>query len=525
LTAEPVTHYNVSVDTVVYPYGADLDTSDLAFCNVTIAHAYTDPERSDNTFLTQVWLPPPAGGGGAAEEGTPEWNGRLLAVGGGGWNAGMGSYYYMDMAMALATGYAALTLDGGVGGREVPEWGLSSSGHVDMAALRDFASTSLSSAASLAKAVISSYYGAGPAYSYWRGCSQGGRQGYELAQRYPDAYDGILANAPAIYMPQVVGYDFYAQQILAESADDQGDWVYPRACEMDAITRAAIAACDGLDGVEDGMVAAPEECDFDPWSIVGSDVPCPPAYPGGPASEIVSSPAAAAANAAWKGARDNWGHFLWYGLGQDANLSSPVSLVTTNCTTTSNSYGTNTTCVPLFPDYVSDYWGAFLFKELPPFETELLNMTRSNYTEYFNYGVQEYSDVIGTSNPDLTPFAAAGGKLLTIHGVADQLIPHLGTVDYYKRALDVDSNLSDYYRLFLAPGVAHCRVGAGAYPNNAFEQLVSWVEDGQAPESLEAWTPPNPETGERVERPLCAWPAMAQWDGEGDVNKTESWYC
>ncbi|KAJ2982192.1 hypothetical protein NUW58_g6495 [Xylaria curta] len=159
---------------------------DAAFCNITVT--YTHPGQND-TINAEVWLP--------LED---SWNGRLQAIGGGGWVAGRFILTYAGMAGAIIDGYATASTDAGLGSDSSPaNWGLTSPGNLNLVHLDNFGQRSLGDLAVIAKKVIQSYYGRSADYSYWNGCSNGGRQASILAQQYPDAYDGIIAAAPALY--------------------------------------------------------------------------------------------------------------------------------------------------------------------------------------------------------------------------------------------------------------------------------------------------------------------------------------
>ena len=151
----------------------------LNFCNVTVT--YTHPDQDDRINV-QTWLP--------LED---KWNGRFQGTGGGGYIAGWGSE---SLAPAVAAGYAASSTDAGVIGEDASAWALLKLGQVDQKRLENFAYVSLNDLSLIGKAVTESYYGKPPSYSYWTGCSTGGRQGMMLAQRYPEAFNGILALAP-----------------------------------------------------------------------------------------------------------------------------------------------------------------------------------------------------------------------------------------------------------------------------------------------------------------------------------------
>jgi hypothetical protein len=157
-----------------------LESTSTGFCNVTLT--YTHPGQND---LIKVWLGLPS-----------TWNGRFQGVGGGGWTTGFPS----EMVPAISKGYAAVSTDGGHDGvgQSADSWALASPGNVNLYALQNFASVALNDMTVLGKQLTEAYYGKPIFKSYWSGCSTGGRQGLMLAQRYPDAYDGILAQAPAV---------------------------------------------------------------------------------------------------------------------------------------------------------------------------------------------------------------------------------------------------------------------------------------------------------------------------------------
>lgn len=192
----------------------------MSFCNVTLTH--THPKQNDS-IISQVWLPV-----------QPEWNGRLKMVGGGGWTAGLAYFTDLTMAVAIADGYATVTTKAGVPTESPEDWVLLSPGNLNMLALQNFAYVALQDAALAAKSVAKSFFGGPPLFSYFDGCSQGGRQGYAIAQRYPDVFDGIHAAAPAINAELWVAACF-PQQVMNKMKE------YPHPCEIDALLPSRLA--------------------------------------------------------------------------------------------------------------------------------------------------------------------------------------------------------------------------------------------------------------------------------------------
>jgi poly(3-hydroxybutyrate) depolymerase len=161
---------------------------------------YTHPGYND-TINTLIWLPDFA-----------TWRGRFLGAGGGGWTTGADN---VTLAWAASEGFAVATTDGGhTADTALEDWAQISPGNVNWVSLQNFASTTLDEAATLGKAAVHAFYGHRPAYSYWNGCSTGGRQGHQMAQRYPDQYDGILATASAKNWGQMLMQEFWPQAVM-----------------------------------------------------------------------------------------------------------------------------------------------------------------------------------------------------------------------------------------------------------------------------------------------------------------------
>ncbi|RBR15644.1 uncharacterized protein FIESC28_07285 [Fusarium coffeatum] len=453
----------------------------VTLCKVVVQH--THPGWND-TINTYVWLP------------ISNWNERMVGVGGGGWSTGDVD----DLAAPASRGYAAVTTDGGhlLANRQELGWALTSSGNLDLHALQNFAAVSLDDAATLGKTVVETYYGKKPKYSYWNGCSTGGRQGHMMAQRYPTQYNGILASASAFNWDKFVVSEYWPQLVMYSLG------YYPPACELEAITNATIEACDANDGIEDGVVSNSTKCAFDPMSVVGTEITCD--NPSGTLK--ISEKAAKVVRLTWRGPETEDGKFLWYGLDKSAPL---IRLAGTTCTSL-----TNCTSAPFA---ISKDWLTTFVQQNDT--AKLHGISHSEYSKLFRQSVNRFASIMGTSDADLTDFKKAGGKLLAWHGTADDLIPFQGSVDYYNRVLENDPNATDYYRFFEAPGVEHCSGGSGWYPGSGFDTLVNWVEKGEAPDRLYAET-----IGSEKKRAvkLCAWPKRITYVG-GDKDLASSFSC
>ncbi|KAM6529705.1 hypothetical protein FALCPG4_007833 [Fusarium falciforme] len=477
-----VENYNSTAVSLLYYGHPTVKVENVSFCNITVT--YTHPGQND-TIHVETWLP------------LDNYNGRLQSVGGGGWVAGRYPPSYTAMSGAIGEGYATSTTDAGL--KMQPDmqpdiWALASEGNPNLYALNNLGSVSLHDQAIIAKQLIKKFYGQGPEYSYWSGCSQGGRQGMMLAQRFPNAYDGIHASAPAIYWNQLFGSAFWAQFLMNDME------YYPYPCEIKAITDTAVKACDGLDGVIDGIITDEASCRFDPLSVAGTSFNCSDTGK----KMRISKEAAILAKATWAGPRTKDGKFLWYGpnigsqlSGSTTALTNDIGLAMTECS--------NGTCAGV-PVGLGEVWWKYYIKSDPDWSYK--NMTHEEYESYFRSAIQRYDSIIGTSDPDLSAFHKAGGKILGYHGMSDQIIPVKDTEHYYDQVSSKIPKIHDFYRIFEVPGLLHCSGGPGGQPSNTFDALRAWVENGTVPNTLEHhYVDAN---GEKQNRLLCPYPKKAQ---------------
>ncbi|KAL3430002.1 Tannase/feruloyl esterase [Aspergillus tetrazonus] len=426
-----------------------LHIAGLDACNVTVT--YTHPGW-DDTIHVETWLP------------LSGWNGRFQASSGGGWMTG----FTQGLAIRAAQGYAVSVTDGGHAADSdrsgADEWALNEDGSVNAHLLEDFASLALHELALIGKALTEAFYGVPPAYSYWNGCSTGGRQGLMLAQRYPTDFDGVVAAAPAINWDVFVPVTFWPQVVMNQMG------VYPELCEFDALREAAIQACDALDGVRDRVLSAPGSCEFDPLSVVGQPYQC-----DGGSWRTITKEAAVLAQHIWKGPVEPESQSSrWYGLNYDASFGL---LQRVTCTT--NDVGRKE-CRG-HPFEISEGWLRLFVINDRDFDTSSLSF--EEYDALLDKSKELYEGIIGTAQTDLSGFRAAGGKMITWHGLADEAIPPNGTSDYYQQVLKQDPAAADYYRYFEAPGVAHCMqsISEAPYPQDVLASLMAWVEEGKAP--------------------------------------------
>ncbi len=432
------------------------------FCRVQAVARPT----SDSAIGIEIWLP---------DRG---WNGKLLAVGNGAW---AGSISYGALADALAAGYAAASTDTGHVGNSI-DFAL---GHPEK--LVDFAHRAVHETALAAKAVVESSYSRRPDYAYFSGCSTGGRQALAEAQRYPHDFDGIVAGAPAYYPTHIQGTQVWTAAVNANQA---GRPLGAR--EFELVNDAVVAACDALDGVHDGVIENPRVCKLDPGSLVcgaGSDSAC------------LSPAQADTVRLTYRGPVDAAGKSIFPGLSRGSERGwrtlsgdKPLSLA--------------------FETY------ADLVFDDPGWDFRMFDAARD-----IPLGVERIGKLMDSADPHLDAFIEHGGKLLLYHGWADPGIPAEGTVRYYeavRSALGADTAARSV-RLFMVPGMGHCRGGTGTDTFDAVAALDRWVRAGPAPERIEA---ARLEAGKVVRtRPLCAYPASATYRGRGSTDDSKSFEC
>lgn len=446
-----------------------------ALCRVTAV--VTHPPAGDRV---KAWIALPLKG----------WNGRFMGMGGGGMSGGSEG----SVRAPAAAGYVAAATDTGHEGGS-GSFALDANNRHNWMLIRDNAYLGIHDMTVTAKAVAAAFYGKPPRYSYFNGCSTGGRQGLSEAQRYPSDYDGILSGAPAINFAKL-----HVEQMWGPMLMQTAKHVVPM-CRFRAATEAAVAACDAMDGVTDGVLDDPTKCTYDPKALVGaSNGDC-----GAFTSQDVDI-----IRKIWEGPRRRDGTMMWYGLPRGGEFAL------------SQTGGT-----PLAPRPfgITLDWFRYFLTQNPSWDWTTL--TPQSYEQLFDQSVEQFNAVIGTDHPDLTAFRDRGGKILLWHGWADQLIYAGGTIDYYTRVHERSggpAKTAQFARLFMAPGVAHCGGGAGPAPSGQFDAVVKWVEEGKAPDTLLAVRRDQSGVVTRS-RLLCPYPLVARYKGEGSTDEAASFEC
>jgi hypothetical protein len=446
---------------------------------------------------------------------TNNWNGRYQAMGNGGFAGAptgtLGGFLEGEPQTGLgglAAGYAESQTDTGHQEPQTGAWAWSPTG-MNYPQIQDFAYRANHEMAVKSKNLIDLFYGRGPTYSYWMGCSTGGREGLTEAMRYPTEFDGIVAESPAINWTRFIPAEEWPALVMNWNHD------FLPACKQAAVTNAVMAACNGsADRAQDGLID-PETCNFDPKKLIGLKTPC----------GTFTAKDAAVVEEIWQGPRGPKGQFLWYGLEPGADLGSTPGLslaATVSAPAGTVPIGAALTSVPFT---ISDDWLRYFIHQDPAWNH--LEETYQQYVKDFATSVNEWAADLATSDPNLAAFKQHGGKLVIWHGLADQLIFPQGTINYYNNVVQTmggPAKVSKFARLFLSPNSPHCGTGTtGPYPADPLAALVKWREHGIAPATL-AGTGTNP-AGQRLTRNLCPYPQRMRYAGKGNLLLANSFRC
>ncbi len=430
-----------------------------AFCRV----AATLRPTADSSIEIEVWLP-------------EVWNGKYEAVGGGGW---AGVISFPAMAAALSEGYATSSTDTGHRGGDAKF----APGHPEKIA--DYAYRAVHEMTVQTKTLIGARYGRAPRLSYWNGCSTGGRQGLQEAQRYPEDFDAIVAGAPANYMIHLNAWDMKAALI---NQKDEAHLV--PATKLAMLHSAVVAACDGLDGVKDGLLSNPKTCHFDPATLVCQ---------GGDSASCLTAPQLESIQAMYAPAKRKDGTLVYPGM----------------------PYGGENAWTRMYDP--SPFAIALSTFQYALHEDAAWNWRSFDLDRDIAAADEKLGD-IQAINPDLSAFRDRGGKLLMYHGWADQLISPENSIDYRASVeAKLAGNQDSWFRLYMIPGMQHCRGGDGPNQFNVMGALERWKESSEPPAHILAAHVTN-NVVDRT-RPLCPYPQIAVYNGLGSINDAANFAC
>lgn len=435
------------------------------FCRVTATLTPT----SDSDIKTEFWLP--ASG----------WNGKFKAVGAGGWT---GVIAYPALAAAVASGYAGAGNDTG--------YHLGGPAHVGPGhpeKLIDLGYRAMHEMTVQAKAVIKAHYGRAAKFSFYEGCSHGGRQGLAAAQMYPEDFNGIIAGAAGWDQMRVQSWRVALNLVVNR---DAGSVIPPSKYSM--IHEAALRACDGLDGVTDRVIENPATCRIDYTMLACKD---------GDSTDCLTSRQIESAKAMTSPLKDpKTGRVVferhlmpgsepgWAALAGPTPQASSVDILRT----------------VVFAD--------------PSWDYHTMDLT-------IDFARAENADhgVVRSGDANLKPFFDRRGKLLMYHGWSDPLLSPMNSVAYYKNVLDTvgKDKSATSIALFMVPGMGHCGAGVGTDRFDKMKVIEEWVEQDRRPRSIIA----SHVTDGHVDktRPLCPFGQVARYKGSGTTNEAANFAC
>jgi feruloyl esterase len=416
------------------------------------------------------------------------WNGDFMMQGGGGSNGVVaypaGASYSGDKS-ALARGFAVASTDTGH---------KANSGSFDFGFMRDqqayldFAYQANAQVAVVVKQILARYYARPAAYSYFVGCSTGGREGMILSQRFPSVFNGIVSGDPAMrtgLSNLAIGQWFpvaYNQAVPRDASNRPRIEELLSPAERKLFIDALLKQCDARDGIADGMIFDPLGCDFAPASLA-----CKPGQTDG----CIAPQKAAAIQKAFAGPKNSYGAQVYPGFLYDTGI-------------------TGTQGIPgLLAMGNHGIFGPY---------------TSSTTIDVDSLALSASDPLVEPASTNLSTFASNGGKLLFFHGDSDPWFSPLDTLQYYQSLAAQNGGadrVATFSRLFLVPGMGHCGGGPALDRFDMLSALANWTEHGIAPDFVLATGQAFPGRS----RPLCAYPKHTQYSGLGNPEDAANFTC
>jgi feruloyl esterase len=433
-----------------------------------------------------------------------QWNRRFYMIGNGG-HAGEqpdDPNRAAQRASALQHGFVIATTDTGHNARKEPQATFVMSNPQKAI---DYAYRAVHLTATTTKDITRDYFGKPVSHSYWNSCSNGGRQGLLEAQRFPNDFDGIVANAPWVDQTGFTIGAMWNQKALSAAP--------VTAAKLAMVADKVMAKCDAIDGLKDGLIDDPRKCNFDPVRDV-------PACSAGADQPDCLTPAQAAAIAKVYGGPISNGKpfFPGYMPGSEA--------VMTGLFGGGSGSGWMNVIVAAQPDgkpadfNLAENTMRYLIHTPPKtdYDYKTFDFDRDIHL------LDNWSKQADAKNPDLNKFRSRGGKLLMTYGWADSILQPMAGVNYYEQAVAKNGpDTSAFFRLFMVPGMAHCGGGIGPDRHDPMTAMINWVEKGQAPSSMVASRVVNNEVVRT--RPLCPYPQVASYSGQGSIDDAANFRC
>lgn len=491
--------------TMAQPYAAGATVSGKTKAPVGLCRvAGTIKPGPDSNIHFEVWIPTDG-----------SWNGKYQQIGNGGF---AGSISLSGIANAVSRGYATAGTDDGTSGP--PSGAPAFIGNTDV--LLDYGYRAIKATTDDSRAIVNALMGQAPTYSYFVGCSDGGREALQEAQRYPNDFDGIIVGSPVNDQVGEFGaeYLFDMQATLTGPQTDGAPDAYIPASKLALLSNAALDRCAGKDGglATDAFLNDPRQCHFNPETVK--------CKPGQDPDSCLTPAQVNAAQQLYAGPHDK-NVLLFPGLEPGGESAAGD-------------------------------WGTWISGASPAspgaqfglgqgFACDLVLGVAS--CNYLSVDVMEQDDtarqflqpILSSVNPDLRPFKAHGGKMIQYAGWADSAIAPENGLNYYRKVTQTIGDPHDFYRVFMVPGMAHCGGGAGpnAFGNGTsngpvidadhdlVKALERWVEQGLAPDRIIAthYMSNDPAQPVQFQRPLCPYPQRAEYLGNNDPSNAESFKC
>jgi feruloyl esterase len=437
------------------------------FCRVT---GFIEPVQKSHIEF-EVWLPPAA-----------KWNSKYFGVGN---PAFEGAIKYQGLAGVIDKGYATASTDTG---HQDPghKWGMGQPERII-----DWTHRAVHETTVVAKNLVKAFYGKPPKYSYWDSCHNGGRQALAEAQLYPEDFDGIIAGDPAYYITHLQAGSEYLSWVALKDGTDGPSYIPLN--KSQALHRAALDACDALDGVKDSAIEDPTRCKFDPKSIqcAGEESP-----------SCLTPPQVETARRIYAGAKFADGTQIYSGFEPGSELVWNAMIAGPE---------------PLFIN--NDFFKYIAF-ENPDWDFKTFDIDRDTRKIDKSLG-----PIINTIQTDLKAFKARGGKLIMYQDWNETWVPPRTAITFYNdvtKTMGGEKKTKDFFRLFMIPDYGMC---AAMFPGafDALGAVQKWREEGIAPDQIKA---SYSEKGKVYKtRPVCSYPQVAIYQGSGDINDAANFKC
>jgi len=385
-----------------------------------------------------------------------KWNGRFYMIGNGG-HAGESLDDAGRAAQrndALRLGFAFAQTNTGHDSRKEPGGTFVMSNPQKAI---DYAWRAVHLTATTAKDITKDYYGKAVSRAYWNSCSNGGRQGLLEAQRFPEDFDGIVANAPWVDQTGFTIGAMWNQKALSQAA------LTP--AKLALVADRVMAKCDAVDGLKDGLIDDPRKCNFNP----ARDVPACAAGTDG--ADCLTGAQAEAVAQVYSGPVSNGKPFFpgympgseavtagLFGGGTGSGWLNVIVTTQPDATPADFSLAENTMRYLVFTP------------PKPTYDYKTFDFDRDIHL------LDGWSKQADAKNPDLSQFKKRGGKVIMTYGWADSILQPMAGVNYYEQAVAKNGPAtSDFFRLFMVPGMAHCGGGIGPDRHDPMTAMVNWV--------------------------------------------------